>query len=302
MKNEKIIDSWNKINPDKQTKDIMFKNIKNQIENSHREEKENIIMIKKIIAIAACITLVGVSTVFAAYKYLSAEQIAYKLGDNKLAEIFNNKDDNFIQQSEAIGDYKASIIDITSGKNISDFKSSLWDIYPERTYAVVAVEKTDGTEMTNDDEILVTPLIEGLEPWKYNIFTMNGGYCSDIIDGVLYRIIEFDNIEYFADRNIYIAVLNDVFYDTDAYSYDVKTGSITRNNDYEGTNILFNLNIDKSKADPQKAEEYIKEIEDEFNSDNKDDAFDYEQDSEIESKAKFNIVESNGKISVNKLK
>lgn len=302
MKNEKIIDSWNKINPDKQTKDIMFKNIKNQIENSHREEKENIIMIKKIIAIAACITLVGVSTVFAAYKYLSAEQIAYKLGDNKLAEIFNNKDDNFIQQSEAIGDYKASIIDITSGKNISDFKSSLWDIYPERTYAVVAVEKTDGTEMTNDDEILVTPLIEGLEPWKYNIFTMNGGYCSDIIDGVLYRIIEFDNIEYFADRNIYIAVLNDVFYDTDAYSYDVKTGSITRNNDYEGTNILFNLNIDKSKADPQKAEEYIKEIEDEFNSDNKDDAFDYEQDSEIESKAEFNIVESNGKISVNKLK
>lgn len=302
MKNEKIIDSWNKINPDKQTKDIMFKNIKNQIENSHREEKENIIMIKKIIAIAACITLVGVSTVFAAYKYLSAEQIAYKLGDNKLAEIFNNKDDNFIQQSEAIGDYKASIIDITSGKNISDFKSSLWDIYPERTYAVVAVEKTDGTEMTNDDEILVTPLIEGLEPWKYNIFTMNGGYCSDIIDGVLYRIIEFDNIEYFADRNIYIAVLNDVFYDTDAYSYDVKTGSITRNNDYEGTNILFNLNIDKSKADPQKAEEYIKEIEDEFNSDNKDNAFDYEQDSEIESKAEFNIVESNGKISVNKLK
>lgn len=302
MKNEKIIDSWNKINPDKQTKDIMFKNIKNQIENSHREEKENIIMIKKIIAIAACITLVGVSTVFAAYKYLSAEQIAYKLGDNKLAEIFNNKDDNFIQQSEAIGYYKASIIDITSGKNISDFKSSLWDIYPERTYAVVAVEKTDGTEMTNDDEILVTPLIEGLEPWKYNIFTMNGGYCSDIIDGVLYRIIEFDNIEYFADRNIYIAVLNNVFYDTDAYSYDVKTGSITRNNDYEGTNILFNLNIDKSKADPQKAEEYIKEIEDEFNSDNKDDAFDYEQDSEIESKAEFNIVESNGKISVNKLK
>lgn len=302
MKNEKIINSWNKINPDKQTKDIMLKNITNQIENFHREEKENIIMIRKTIAIAACIALVGVSTVFAAYKYLSAEQLAYELGDNKLAEIFNNKEDNFIQQGEAIGDYKAAIIDITSGKNISDFKSSSWDIHPERTYAVVAVEKTDGTEMTYDDEILVTPLIEGLEPWKYNIFTMNGGYCADIIDGVLYRIIEFDNIEYFADRNIYIAVLNNVFYDNDAYNYDEKTGLITRNNDYEGTNILFNLNIDKSKANPQKAEEYIKEIEDEFNSDNTDDDVDYEQDSEIESNIKFNIVESNGKIGVEELK
>lgn len=302
MKNEKIINSWNKINPDKQTKDIMLKNITNQIENFHREEKENIIMIRKTIAIAACIALVGVSTVFAAYKYLSAEQLAYELGDNKLAEIFNNKEDNFIQQGETIGDYKAAIIDITSGKNISDFKSSSWDIHPERTYAVVAVEKTDGTEMTYDDEILVTPLIEGLEPWKYNIFTMNGGYCADIIDGVLYRIIEFDNIEYFADRNIYIAVLNNVFYDNDAYNYDEKTGLITRNNDYEGTNILFNLNIDKSKANPQKAEEYIKEIEDEFNSDNTDDDVDYEQDSEIESNIKFNIVESNGKIGVEKLK
>lgn len=249
-------------------------------------------MIKKIIVIAACITLVCVSTAFAAYKYLSAEQIAYKLGDNKLAAIFNNKDNNFIQQSETIGNYKATIIDITSGKNISDFKSSSWDIHPEITYAVVAVEKADGTEMTYDDEILVTPLIEGLEPWMYNIFTMNGGYRADLIDGVLYRIIEFDNIEYFADRNIYIAVLNNVFYDTNAYNYDAKTGLITRNNNYEGTNILFNLNIDKSKANPQKAEEYIKEIEDIFNSDNTDDAIDYEQDSEIESKIKFNIVES----------
>lgn len=292
MKNEKIINSWNKINPDSQTKDIMFENITNQIENFHRKEKENIIMIKKIIAIAACITLVCVSTAFAAYKYLSAEQIAYKLGDNKLAAIFNNKDDNFIQQSETIGNYKATIIDITSGKNISDFKSSSWDIHPEITYAVVAVEKADGTEMTYDEEILVTPLIEGLEPWMYNIFTMNGGYRADLIDGVLYRIIEFDNIEYFADRNIYIAVLNNVFYDTNAYNYDAKTGLITRNNNYEGTNILFNLNIDKSKANPQKAEEYIKEIEDIFNSDNTDDAIDYEQDSEIESKIKFNIVES----------
>ena len=305
MKNERIINSWNKINPDNQTKDKMLKSIKSQIENSHLKEKEKIIMIKKIIIIAACITLACVSTAFAAYKYLSAEQVADKLGDNKLAAIFNDKLDIFNQQSKTIGDYKATIIDITSGKNISNFKSSSCDINSERTYAVVAVEKADGTEMNYDDEILVTPLIEGFEPWKYNIFTMNGGYCANIIDGVLYRIIEFDNIEYFADRNIYLAVLNNGFYDINAYNYDIKTGLIIRNNNYEGTNILFNLDIDKSKANPQKAEEYIKEIQDEWNSDKtdeEDDVVDYEENVEIQSKVAFNIVESNGKINAEKVK
>ena len=294
MKNKKIINSWNKINPDNQTKDKMFENIKNQIENSHQKEKENIVMVKKIIIMAACVTLVCVSTAFAAYKYLSAGQIAYNLGDYKLAEIFNNKDDDFIQQNEIIGDYKASIIDITSGKNISNFKSSSWDLHPERTYAVVAVEKTNGKEMTYDDEILVTPLIQGLEPWVYNIYTMNGGYSENIIDGVLYRIIELDNIEYFADKKIYIAVLNNVFYDTNAYNYDIKTGLITRNSDYKGTNILFDLDIDKSKADPQKAEEYINEIQKELNSDSVDktnDNVDYDENSEIESEISFSIEE-----------
>lgn len=124
MKNEKKINSWNKINPDNQTKDRMFKKIKNQIQNSRQEEREKIIMIKKIIIIATCITLVCVSTAFAAYKYLSAGQVAYKLGYNKLAAIFNGKVDTFNQQSETIGDYKATFIDITSRKNISDFKSS----------------------------------------------------------------------------------------------------------------------------------------------------------------------------------
>lgn len=294
MKNDKIINSWNKINPDKQTKDRMLENIKNQIEKNRLEEKEKIIMIKKIITIAACITLACVSTVFAAYKYLSSEQIAYKMKDNKLATVFNEKENIFNQQSETIGDYKATIIDITSGKNISDFKSSSWDIHPERTYVVVAVEKADGTEMTYDDEILVTPLIEGFEPWTYNIFTMHGSYSANIINGILYRIIEFDNIEYFADRNIYLAVLNNGFYDSNAYNYDVKTGLITRNNSYEGTNILFNLDIDKSKANPKKSEEYIKEIQEEWNSDNTDeidDVLDYEDNSEIQSVIAFNIVE-----------
>ena len=154
----------------------------------------------------------------------------------------------------------ANVLGIASGENLSKFESSSWELFPEKTYAVVAVEKTDGSPMSFDDQILVTPLIEGLRPWEYNIFTMNGGYTADIIDGVLYRIIEFDNIEYFADRNVYIAVLSEAFPDNTAYSFDETTGAIAPKDDYNGTNILIKLELDKSKADPKKAMEYLNKL------------------------------------------
>ena len=221
-------------------------------------------MVRRIIFISVCITLICVSTAFAAYKYFTGGQVAYSLGDEKLSSAFDLNNDDFKIQSETIGDYKATLLGITSGKNISDFKSSSWDVIPERTYIVAAVEKSDGSEIDYDDEILITPLIEGLEPWKYNILTMNGGYIEQIIDGVMYRIIECDNIEYFSDRHIYLAVLNSVFYDKNAYNYDTETGLIERNKEYDKTNILFDLDMDKSKADSKKAEKYIDKAENKF--------------------------------------
>ncbi len=264
MKNEKIINALNKINPDIETKDKMLKNINCKIQIYRREQKEDKFMVRRIIFISVCITLICVSTAFAAYKYFTGGQVAYRLGDEKLSSAFDLNNDDFKIQSETIGDYKATLLGITSGKNISDFKSSSWDVIPERTYIVTAVEKSDGSEIDYDDEILITPLIEGLEPWKYNILTMNGGYIEQIIDGVMYRIIECDNIEYFSDRHIYLAVLNSVFYDKNAYNYDTETGLIERNKEYDKTNILFDLDMDKSKADSKKAEKYIDKAENKF--------------------------------------
>ena len=130
--------------------------------------------------------------------------------------------------------------------------------------------------MTYDDEILVTPLIEGLKPWQYNIYTMDGGRQSKIIDGVLYTIVEFDSVEYFADRHIYLAVLDQTFYTTEAYNYDEKTGVISVNEGYNGTNILFELKVDKSKANPNKAAEYLDKIDKKINGDDVSDDLDEE--------------------------
>lgn len=210
-----------------------------------------------IVLIAAVICVLG-TTVFAAYQYLSAKQAADYIGDAKLAEHLEGSS----TASETItdGDYRATLLGITSGKNLSDFKASSWDLFPERTYSVIAIERTDSTDITYDDQILVSPLIEGLKPWQYNIYTMNGSYVQNIIDGVLYRIVEFDSIEYFADRHVYLAVLSNAFYDTSAYNYDEQTGLISVNENYDGTNILFDLALDKSKANPEKAAEYLNRL------------------------------------------
>lgn len=229
--------------------------IKSEEINMQKKDTKNI---KRVLLIAAVITCLIGTTVFAAIHLLSAKDVAKALGDTKLAQYFNDR--GTVSDTVTDGGYKATVLGIASGKDLSNFKSSSWDIFPERTYAVVAIEKTDGSPMTFDDEILVTPLIEGLKPWQYNIFTMNGGFFADIIDGVLYRIIEFDNIEFFADKDVYMAVVSDSFLDNTPYSFDDKTGKIAPKPDYKGTNILIKLNLDKSKADPKKASEYLDKL------------------------------------------
>lgn len=224
--------------------------------NMEKRRKHNI---KRAVLLAAAIICLIGTTAFAAYHLLGAKDVANTLGNAKLAQFFSER--GTISETVTDGDYKATVLGIASGKNLSNYVSSTDEVFPDKTYAVVAVEKTDGTAMTYDDQILVSPLIEGLNPWQYNIFTMNGGYSADIIDGVLYRIIEMDNIEYFADKNVYIVVVSDMFLDNTSFSFDEKTGKISPKRNYVGTNILIPLALDKSKADPKKAAAYLKKLE-----------------------------------------
>lgn len=266
-------------------------------------EREEFVMpkknskIKPILLVAAIVCLLA-TTAFAAYGLMSARDVAKALGDTKLAEYFEKQGTAY--ETVADGDYKATVLGIVSGENLSSIKSSEWEVFSERTYAVVAVEKSDGSEMTYDDTILVTPLIQGLKPWQYNIFTMNGGYSADIIDGVLYRIIEFDSVEYFADREVYMAVVSESFLNNKPYSFDEITGKIAQKEDYEGTNILIKLKLDKSKANPQKAEEYLKKL-DEKAEDDEYTGTDEDENVEISQNSDYNVevINEDGCIQVN---
>lgn len=270
--------------------------IKNSIEE-HVMQK-NIRKLIPIPLLVILLTLLMSVTIYAAWKILSPEEIAQKLGDKGLAIAFQSEDATVINETISSGGYNISFLGIVSGEDLSDFKGSAHEIYPNRTYAVVAIAKEDGSPMpsTSDDEygetsFFISPLIKGEKPWWCNIATMNGSYSELVVDGVMYRLIECDDIEIFADRELYLCVSSTTFYSVEAYNYNEETGDITPNLDFDGINVLFDLPLDSSKADPEKARKYLQELYSDDNSDTELDKSDL--NSSVLNNVDSNDVDSN---------
>ena len=231
---------------------------------------------KRIFIITAAAVIACAATAAAAIRYLAPKEIAQSVSDNSLARAFESKDAVEVNETQEYGGYRVTFLGVISGSGLIDFTASADGVELEdRTYAVTAIEKSDGTPMpsASDDNygevsFLVSPLIKGLNPVHFNAFTMNGGYTDIVKDGILYRLAECDNVEMFADRGAYLCVSTSMSYDINAYNYDEKTGDITRNNNYDGLNALFELPLDKSRADRDEADKYIKEINSMFEGDN----------------------------------
>lgn len=271
--------------------------IKNSIEE-HVMQK-NIRKLIPIPLLVILLTLLMSVTIYASWKILSPEEIAQELGDKGLAIAFQSEDATVINETISSGGYNISFLGIVSGEDLSDFKGSAHEIYPNRTYAVVAIAKEDGSPMpsTSDDKygetsFFISPLIKGEKPWWCNIATMNGSYSELVVDGVMYRLIECDDIEIFADRELYLSVSSTTFYSVDAYNYNEETGEISPNLEFDGINILFDLPLDPSKADPEKAEKYLQDLYSDDNSDSDSD------NSEINNSVS-NSSESNNSDSIN---
>ena len=206
-------------------------------------------------------------TAYATWKYLSAQEATEKAGDITLAEAFLSEDAISINESQSYGGYRVTLMGMVSGENLSQyyrFDRHSSSFRTDRTYAVVSIENADGTSMpeTSEDaygelDLFVSPLIKGLNPSLYNVASMNGNYTELWDNGVLYRLVECDDVEIFADRGLYLCVCDGSFYNKAAYHYDEETGEITRNEDYSGMNALFELPVDEAMADPGKAAEYL---------------------------------------------
>ena len=221
--------------------------------------------------IAAAVVVVGGGTTYAAWRYLTPQEAAAELQDKKLMDAFSGEDAIFVNETQTYGDYRTTLIGIVSGKDLTDYAMTTGgEVRADRSYWLLAIEHVDGTPMPDTgspeygkETFLTSPFIQGLEPWKYNIYTFGGGYSEFVQDGVMYRMAECDNLEAFADREVYLCLTdeNSAGVINQAYNYDETTGKITRNEAYDGCNALFTLPLDAKKADPKTAESYLKSLE-----------------------------------------
>lgn len=221
--------------------------------------------------IAAAVLAVGGGTTYAAWRYLTPQEAAAELQDKKLMDAFSGEDAILVNETQTYGAYRSTLIGIVSGKELTDYATMVGgEVRADRSYWLLAIEHADGTPMPETgspeygkETFLTSPFVQGLEPWKYNIYTFGGGYSEFVQDGVMYRMAECDDLEVFADREVYLCLAdeNSAGLINEAYNFDETTGKVSRNEAYDGCNALFTLPLDRAKADPEKAESYLRSLE-----------------------------------------
>lgn len=219
---------------------------------------------KKMAAAAAvCVLAVGSITAYAAYQYLSPAQVAKEVSNNNaLAKAFESKDAVLVNETQTSGDYRITLLGLVSGTDLSPYidEESMGELEESRTYAAVAIGRADGGKITEDERKCVSPLLTGVDWMVANNGTMDVGLCWFIKDGVIYAIMDCDNLEMFAARGVQVGVVDEFGDESEAFFMDEKTGVYSKKPDYKGTNALFSLPLDQAKADDKAADEYIEKL------------------------------------------
>lgn len=232
--------------------------------------KEEIILNKSTIrcsfrstAVAIIALVLITTTAFAAWHFLTPSEVADQLGSPIVAEAFRSNDALLINETKSQNGYNVTFLGIVSGKGLNELDET---INGEKSYAVVAIAKQQGSMPNTSDAdydstpFFVSPLINGQKPWQYNIASMNGGYSSFVLEGIMYRLIECDTLEMFADRGLTLIVSTTSFYDINAYNYDETTGLVTPNPDFDGVNLIFDLPLNSANANFEKAQQYLDDL------------------------------------------
>lgn len=203
-------------------------------------------------AIAVCLVAVLSISAYAAVNWLTPSQVANRVNEPALAKAFESEDAIPIDKTVETGDFTLNLAGLVTGKGLKPLEQNVDET---RTYAVLNIQRTDGTPMTLDDvpfsTYTFTPLVSGYAPWTINMGTLDAGVNLIEADGSLYYLLDTKNLEMFADHTIYLA-----FFKSEGFvpSSDIFTmgedGAISFADNYAGPRALFELPLDESKADP----------------------------------------------------
>lgn len=217
-----------------------------------RQEKENVNMntkqIKRAPLIAAALAAVLMVSAAAATLLLRPADVARQAGNPVLAAAFESPDAVEVNQTVESGDYRFTFSGLVSGAGLSGLTN---DVDAQRTYAVVTAARVDGQPMDGDETfgITATPLVSGYLPWAVNAWTLNGGFTSFAQDGVTYYLYEYDSLEVFAGRTVYLAVYEGIAPSADMFRV-AEDGTIAFRDSFTAAHALFTVPLDGAKADP----------------------------------------------------
>ena len=220
-------------------------------------------------AAAIAILAVGSVSAYAAYRYLTPSQVADEITDGgALAKAFESKDAVLVNETQKTAGYDITLMGLVSGKDLMPVapEDSLDGISKEKTYAVLAIAKEDGSPMPGmqDDDYQIfcaSALVKGKSFMDVNNGTLNAGAYAFEQDGVQYQILECDNLEIFANIGVYVGVVESFGQESHAFTMDKETGEYRVDESYDGMKALFTIPLDKSKADDAAAEKFFQEIE-----------------------------------------
>ena len=204
--------------------------------------------------VAAAAAALLIVSAYAAVTLLGPKDVAREAGKETLAAAFESESAIEVNETKTVGDYKVTLMGLVSGEGLNRVENLPNGVTRDKTYAVLAYARADGTAIEEDvPDLTVSPLVEGYAPWQLNAWTLGGGVCSFAQDGVLYYLFECDNVEPFADHTVYLSVYPGTHIPPSAelFGFEDATGVITS----KGEAALFSLPLDESKANAQKAEE-----------------------------------------------
>jgi len=263
--NHNIKASWDRINPDQAAQHRMLNQIMGRV---HAAEGGNLMSTKKYLRttlIAAALVCVLAVSVFAAVKLLTPAEVAEWL-DPAVAKAFEGSDVVMINETQVSGDYEIVLLGIAPAKNFSRFMvyaddKPFIDGTVDRVFAAFALRRKDGKDLPANLEgvpmLSVWPLIEGVDPAKY--FFNHGGGIGSVRDGVMYHLFDCNELLPFADRKVFISVAEYAEEIVEPYIFDEAAGEFVPNPAHHGLCALFELPLDKSKADPARAAELLRQ-------------------------------------------
>lgn len=213
-------------------------------------------------AVALGIVVAGTGTTYAAYKYLHPSQIAQQISDNNaLSKAFESKDAVEVGETQTTNGYDVTLLGMVTGKGLEPYvpKEKSKEIKTENSYAAFAIAKSDGSAM-EDRNFCIAPMIGGVSLDEGNAATLGVLDTWFVQDGILYELVACDNLQIFADRGVWLSVVDSFGNETAAFQMDSESGAYSKVESYHGTAALFQLPFDAAKADVSAAEEYLADI------------------------------------------